>query len=315
MTATRLDGASLDERALVAPGKPGLTPDQRRVKALTRFAVSITLFNVLGHLFLGFEQAPITPIVAVLVSYASALCFEALDAWAFGRRAEFAKGRRAFVVFLLPAHITGLATGMLLWGNASLWPYIFAILVGNGSKYLVRLRVRGRLRHVLNPSNTGITVVLLLFPWVSIAPPYHFTSNTSGAIDWLVPLAVLAAGTVINAKLTGRMPLIAGWVGGFVAQAVLRWSLLDHHLLAALAPMTGLAFVLFTNYMITDPATSPTGTRDQVVFGVTAAAVYGVLVVSGVSFGLFFALVITCVLRCLGQLHRTGRRGAPGTTP
>ncbi|PSL44129.1 hypothetical protein B0I31_12941 [Saccharothrix carnea] len=315
MTATRLDGAGLDEPALVAPGEPGLTPDQRRVKALTRFAVSITVFNVIGHVFLGFEQAPITPIVAVLAGYASALCFEALDAWAFGRRAEFAKGRRAFVVFLLPAHITGLATAMLLWGNASVWPYIFAILVGNGSKYVVRLRVNGRLRHVLNPSNTGIAVVLVLFPWVGIAPPYHFTSNTAGAIDWLLPLAVLAAGTVINLKLTGRMPLIAGWLGGFVAQALLRWLLLDHDLLAALAPMTGLAFILFTNYMITDPATTPNATRQQVVFGVTVAAVYGVLVVSGISFGLFFALVITCVLRCLVRLLGTGLRGAVGATP
>ncbi|WP_367127552.1 enediyne biosynthesis protein UnbU [Saccharothrix sp. HUAS TT1] len=311
MTATRLAGAGPDERALAAPGGPGLTADQRRVKALTRFAVSITAFNVLGHLFLGFEQAPITPVVAVLTSYAAALAFEALDAWAFGRRAEFTKGRRAFAVFLLPAHITGLATGMLMWGNASLWPYVFAILVGNGSKYLVRLRVRGRLRHVLNPSNTGIAVALLLFPWVSIAPPYHFTSSTTGAIDWLLPLAVLAAGTVINVKLTGRMPLIAGWLGGFAAQALVRWLLLDHHLLAALAPMTGLAFILFTNYMITDPATTPTRGRDQVAFGVAVAAVYGVLVVSGVSFGLFFALVITCGARFLVQLLRPRVRATP----
>ncbi|MFI9005776.1 enediyne biosynthesis protein UnbU [Actinosynnema sp. NPDC053489] len=312
MTATRLDGAGLDDLTPVATGQPGLTPDQRRVKALTRFAVSITVFTVVGHLFLGFEQAPVTPLVAVLVSYASALGFEALDAWAFARRPEFAKGGRALAVFLLPAHITGLATAMLMWGNASLWPYVFAVLVGNGSKYLVRLRVGGRLRHVLNPSNTGIVVTLLLFPWVGIAPPYHFTSNTSGALDWLLPLAVLAGGSAINGKLTGRMPLVLGWLGGFLAQAVLRWALLDHHLLAAVAPMTGLAFILFTNYMITDPATTPTGRRDQVLFGVTTAAAYGVLVVSGVSFGLFFALVITCVLRCLVRLAGAGLRRARG---
>ncbi|NUT48790.1 MAG: enediyne biosynthesis protein UnbU [Saccharothrix sp.] len=315
MTATRIDSTALDGRELTTPAPPAAAPDQRRVKALTRFAVSITVFNILGHAFLGFEQAPITPLVAVLTSYAAALAFESLDAWAYGRRPVFAQGRREFAVFLLPAHITGLATGMLLWGNSSLWPYLFAILIGNGSKYVVRLRVRGRLRHVLNPSNTGIAVTLLLFPWVGIAPPYHFTSFTSGAIDWLLPLAVLTAGTVINAKLTGRMPLIAGWLGAFAAQAVLRWAVLDHDLIAALAPMTGLAFVLFTNYMITDPATTPTTTRNQVVFGMTAAAVYGVLVVSGVSFGLFFALVITCAARGLAQLLAAGLRGARGATP
>jgi enediyne biosynthesis protein E5 len=185
----------------------------------------------------------------------------------------------------------------LLWGNASLWPYLFAVTVANASKYLVRLDVRGRPRHVLNPSNTGIVVTLLLFPWVGIAPPYQFTANVGGALDWAIPFAILVLGTTLNAKLTGKVPLILGWALGFAAQAVVRWLLLDHQLVGALAPITGVAFILFTNYMITDPGTTPVGTRAQVVFGLTAAAVYGALVVSGVVFGLFFALVITCLLR------------------
>jgi hypothetical protein len=298
-TVTRVDSSDVPGAVVTAPPKPSLSADERRVKALTRFAISISVFNVVGHLLLGFEQAPITPIVAVLTSYAAALAFEALDAWAFGRTPQFRKGRREFAVFLLPAHITGLACGMLMWGNASLWPYIFAIVLANGTKYVFRLRVKGKMRHVLNPSNAGISIVLVLFPWVGIAPPYHFTSFTTGTLDWLLPLGILMAGTMINAGLTGKMPLIAGWVAGFVGQAVLRCLLLDHSLLAALIPMTGLAFILFTNYMITDPGTTPVRWRNQVVFGLTAAAVYGLLVVSGISFGLFFALVTTCLLRGL----------------
>lgn len=299
-------------RAAEPAAPPGLTPDQRRVKALTRFAISITVFNILGHTVLGFEQAPITPIVAILVSYATAIGFEALDAWARGTRPGYVGGTRELVVFLLPAHITGLACGMLLWGNASLWPYIFAITVGNGSKYLVRVRVKGKLRHVFNPSNTGIAVILVLFPWVGIAPPYHFTNFTTGALDWLLPLGVLMAGTMLNAKLTGKTPLILAWLGAFVLQAVLRWLILDHSLLGALVPMTGLAFVLFTNYMITDPGSTPFKPRSQVVFGVTAAAIYGLLVVNEIVFGLFFALVLTCALRAV-VLVAAARRAAAGT--
>lgn len=293
------------------PPSGGLTSDQRRIKALQRFAVSITLLNVLGHTVLGFEQAPITPIVMVLAAYACAFIFEWLDSWAQRRTPEYRGGTRKIVEFLLPAHITGLACGMLLYANASLWPYLFAVAVGSASKYLVRVRVRGRLRHVLNPSNTGIALTLLLFPWVSIAPPYHFTNSVSGTIDWLLPLAILGLGTMLNAKLTGRMWLILGWVGGFAAQAVVRWLLLDQAVLSALVPMTGLAFILFTNYMITDPGTTPSRPRNQVVFGLTAAAIYGVLVVAGVSFGLFFALVITCALR--GLIIWTGARSSPKT--
>ncbi|MFC6090034.1 enediyne biosynthesis protein UnbU [Saccharothrix lopnurensis] len=277
--------------------KPGLSPQVKRVRALARFATTITIFNILGHAFLGFEQAPITPIVAALTSYATALLFEWVDAWAQKREPAFAGGFKSMVIFLLPAHITGLACGMLLWGNTSLWPYMFAIAVGNGAKYVVRLRVNGKLHHVLNPSNTGIAVVLVLFPWVSIAPPYHFTNFTVNTLDWLLPLGILMFGSMLNAKLTGKMPLILGWLGAFALQAVLRWLLLDHSLLGALVPMTGLAFILFTNYMITDPGSSPSRPRNQVIFGVTAAAIYSALVLSGITFGLFFALVITCVLR------------------
>jgi hypothetical protein len=319
-TAPDLDrGQTLNSRPVPpVSAPPGLTPDQRRVKALVRFAMSITVFNILGHTLLGFEQAPITPIVALLVTYATALGFEALDAWARGVRPGYAGGLRELAIFLLPAHITGLACGMLLWGNSSLWPYVFAIVVGNGSKYLVRLRVNGKPRHVLNPSNTGIAVVLVLFPWVSIAPPYHFTNFTTGVLDWLLPLGVLMAGTMLNAKLTGKMPLILAWLGAFVAQALLRWLFLDHALVGALVPMTGLAFILFTNYMITDPGSTPFKKRGQIVFGVTAAVVYGLLVVNEIAFGLFFALVITCLLRgavILVASRRTAATSPPAQAP
>lgn len=291
------------------PAPPRGTP--ARVMALRRVALSITAFTVLGHVFLGFEQSPLTPIVTLLVSYTVALVLEWLDSHATGRDPEYRGGVGALVTFLLPAHIAALACAMLLWGNSSLWPYAFAVAVANTGKYLLRLRVGGRMRHVFNPSNLGIATALVLFPWVGIAPPYHFTTNVTGALDWLLPLFVLGAGTMLNATLTNRMPLILAWVGAFVGQAILRWLLLDHALVAALLPMTGFAFVLFTNYMITDPGTTPFGRRGQVAFGVTTAAVYGLLVVSGVTFGLFFALVITCGLRAIGLLVQARRPTRP----
>ncbi|MBO4205933.1 RnfABCDGE type electron transport complex subunit D [Micromonospora echinofusca] len=317
-TAEPRNAAAPDQVAgPAAPVTPATTPTfvvTPRVKALRRFALSITVFNILGHVFLGFEQSPITPILSVLVSYAVALLMEWLDSRARGRRPEYAGGRHELITFLLPAHIAGLACGMLLWGNSSLWPYLFAVTVANVSKYVIRLRSGDRLRHVLNPSNAGIALTLVLFPWVGIAPPYHFTNNISGAVDWLLPLGVLMLGTMLNAKLTRRSPLILAWVGGFVAQAVLRWLILDHTLIGALLPITGFAFILFTNYMITDPGTTPTKVRGQIIFGLTAAAVYGILVVSGISFGLFFALVITCMMRGVVLLVARHRTGAAATT-
>jgi hypothetical protein len=272
----------------------------KRLKALRRFALSITVFNVAGHLVLGFEQSPITPVVTVLWAYALEAGLEWFDARVQQRPTRFGTSPRAVLDFLLPAHISAMAVAMLLYGGPVLWPSLLAVSIAISAKHIVKAPVNDRMRHVLNPSNFGIAVVLLLFGWVGIAPPYQFTANVGEPWDWLVVLAIIVLGTTLNAKLTGRMPLILAWVGGFVAQAAVRAVLTDHAFWPAVAPVAGVAFILFTNYMITDPGTTPFSRRGQIAFGLTCAACYGVLLVLHVSFGLFFALVLTCVLRAAG---------------
>jgi hypothetical protein len=207
--------------------------------------------------------------------------------------------------FLLPAHITSLAMNMLIYVNDRLLVMIFGVMVAVGAKWILRAPVRGRLRHFMNPSNFGITVILLLFPWASIAPPYHFTEHIDGPVDWLIPLGIVMAGTMINAKLTGRMWLIMAWVGGFALQAVVRGVILDTNILGGLATMTGVAFVLFTNYMITDPGTSPSKPGAQIAFGGGVALTYGVLTGMSIPYGIFFATAIVCLVRggFLWSLH------------
>jgi hypothetical protein len=265
--------------------------------ALQRFAASITVLTIVGHVFLGFEQAPITPIVVALWAYALEMALETLSSRANHTRPRYSGGPRSLISFLLPTHIAALATAMLLYGNSSLWPYLFAVSVAITVKYVIKSPIGGSWRHSMNPSNTGIAVVLVLFPWVGIVQPYMFTASVTNPWDWIVPLTVLALGTVLNAKLTGRTPLILGWVGGFVLQAIVRSLFFDASLLAALSPMTGVIFILFTNYMITDPGSTPFKKKNQVFFGLACAAVYGGLVLLHVGFGLFFALVLTCLGR------------------
>ena len=64
--------------------------------------------------------------------------------------------------------------------------------------------------------------------------------------------------------------------------------------------MTGIAFLLFTFYMITDPGTTPTKRINQIVFGAAVAFAYAMLLMFHLAFGLFFALVIVCASRGLG---------------
>jgi enediyne biosynthesis protein E5 len=271
--------------------------DANRLGGLRRFAVAITVLNILGHSVLGFEQSLAHPLVALGVAYGMELLLEWMGARQEGRAPRFLGGTRVLVDFLLSAHITGLAVAMLLYTNERLLPVAMAAACAIGSKAIFRVRVDGSSRHFLNPSNLGISVTLLAFPWVSIAPPYQFTENVSGAWDWALPGIIVVLGTFLNARFTKRLPLIAAWLGGFVLQAALRSMVFDTTLAAGLMPMTGLAFLLFTFYMVTDPATTPGTPRAQVIFGASVASTYAILMMTHVVFGLFFSLSIVCLVR------------------
>jgi enediyne biosynthesis protein E5 len=274
-----------------------MTPAERRIAALRRFAIGITSLTLLGHLWLGFEQSWAQVVVALATCYGIELALEAADAWGARRPPRFGGGPQALVDFLLPAHITALAIALLLYPAGRLEPIAFAAAVAICSKAAIRAPVGPGRRHFFNPSNLGIAVTLLAFPSVSISPPYHFTENVSGAGDWLVPGFVLVTGTFLNYRLTGKLPLIAAWLSAFALQALLRHLLLGVSLEGALVPMTGMAFLLFTFYMVTDPGTTPVRPRNQIAFGAGVAFLYGVLLALHVVFTLFFALALVAALR------------------
>lgn len=271
--------------------------DADRLGGLRRFAVAITVLNLLGHTVLGFEQSWLQPGVALAAAYLTEALLEAVEARAAGRAPRWRGGARATVDFFLPAHITGLAVAMLLYAGDRLAVMAFAASAAIASKALFRLPAGQGGRHFFNPSNLGITLTLLLFPWVGIAPPYHFTEGLGRVGDWALPGVIVCTGTLLNARFTRRLPLVGAWVAGFAAQAAVRHLALGAPLAAAWLPMTGVAFVLFTFYMVTDPATTPATPRAQVAFGAAVAAAYGVLVSVHVVFGLFFALSLVCAAR------------------
>jgi len=268
-----------------------------RLGGLRRFAFAITLLNLLGHFYLGFEQSWAHPVVALATAYGLEILLEWTGSRASGKRPAYAGGPRAMMDFLLPAHITGLAVGMLLYTNERLWPVVFATAVAIGSKALLRAPTERGPRHFFNPSNFGISVTLLCFPWVGITPPYMFTEHIEGPGDWILPGIIICTGTLLNGRFTHRLPLIGAWLAAFSLQAVLRYWLSDALLIAALNPMTGVTFILFTFYMVTEPSTTPSKPLPQMAFGAAVAAVYGLLMVAHVVFGLFFALCVVSTFR------------------
>ncbi|MFC3685993.1 enediyne biosynthesis protein UnbU [Hydrogenophaga luteola] len=270
---------------------------QRRLFALWYFGSLITLWNIAGHTFLGFEQSWASPVVSVGTAALVTLLLEHLRSFTQNDQVRYLGGTNAFASTFIPALIPGLAVGMLLYPNESLLPLVFASALSIASKVLIRIPFGNGTQHIFNPSNLGITLTLFLFPSVGLAPPYHFTENLTGAAHWLLPLGILLSGLFVHGYATGRLPLCAAWIGGFVLQGLIRSWIFDIPWNVPLMPMTSAAFILFTLYMIPDPATTPLQIRRQIAFGLTVAAIYGVVISAHIVFGLFVALFATSALR------------------
>jgi hypothetical protein len=274
-----------------------------RLFALWFFTVLLIVWNILGHTVLGFEQSYAAPFVGVGAAIFAQLLLEWVDASAKRRKVRFLGGWSNFFNTLPPALIPGFACAMLLYPNERLWPIAFAAIVSISSKVLLRCPVAGgRSQHIFNPSNFGVAVTLLLFPQVGFAPPYHFTENITGVWDWILPGFVLLTGLVVHGFFTGRLPLVAAWILGFILQGQVRAALFGFPQIVPLMPMTSAAFILFTLYMVPDPATTPLKHSRQILFGFAVATVYGLIQMMHLVFGLFFALVTVCAIRGL-SLH------------
>jgi len=274
-----------------------------RLFALWYFTILMIVWNILGYTFLGFEQAWAAPFVGVGSAIAVQFLLEWVDATAKNRELRFAGSWANFLNALPPALIPGFACAMLLYANERLWPIVFAVALSIGSKVLLRAPVgEGRTQHIFNPSNLGVALTLVLFPQVGFAPPYHFTENITGVWDWILPGVILLSGIIIHGCFTGRLPLVAAWLVGFALQGEIRARIFDTPALVPLMPMTSAAFIVFTLYMIPDPATTPIKPARQLLFGFAVAAIYGLIQVLHLVFGLFFALLTVCALRGL-SLH------------
>jgi Na+-translocating ferredoxin:NAD+ oxidoreductase RnfD subunit len=269
-----------------------------RLFALWYFTILMIVWNILGHTVLGFEQSHAAVFAGVGSAIFLQLFLEWVDARAKNREPRFAGGPANLINALPAAMIPGFACSMLLYSNNRLWPIVFAVALSISSKVFFRAPIGGgRTQHIFNPSNLGVALTLVLFPEVGFAPPYHFTSNISGMWDWVLPGFVLLTGVVIHGFFTGRLPLVGAWLLGFILQGQIRAFLYGFPHAVPAMPMTSAAFIVFTLYMVPDPATTPLNPWRQALFGFSVAMVYGIIQILHLVFGLFFALLLVCAVR------------------
>jgi enediyne biosynthesis protein E5 len=272
---------------------PVLPPPRAPVQPRPRFRIDsryiapafITCILLAGHLSFGILESYQKTLLAIVTSIAF----------------ELVLGQVFFHKWLHPAsaYITGISVGILVRSPA-FWPYALCSAISITSKYV--LRVKGR--HLWNPSNFGISLMLFLAP----------ETVASLSIQWgnfLWPMLIIwALGSVIIWRLR-RFHITGIYVVSFIAFAFLRSWMTGSPWPSEIAPITGPMYQLFIFFMITDPKTTVRSKRGQCLVVFLVALVEMVLRLRQVVYAPFYALFIVGPLAMLLEIWLDSRRTHP----
>lgn len=244
--------------------------------------VFITLILLVGHLSFGMLESYQKTLLAIVVSILAELVLSRifLGKWPH----------------LASAYITGISVGILIRSPA-FWPFALCSLISITSKYV--LRVKGR--HVWNPSNFGVSVLLFLAGDIV----------ASLSIQWgnfLLPMIVIwALGSVIIWRLR-RFHITGTYVVSFLLFAFLRAWMTGSPWQSEIAPITGPEYQLFIFFMITDPKTTVRGKMGQCLVAFSIAAVEMVMRLNQVVYAPFYALFLVGPTALLIEMWIQSRR-------
>ncbi len=247
----------------------------------------VTLILLVGHLTFG-----------ILESYQKTLL-----AIGTAMLAELILGR-VFVhkwPHLASAYITGISVGILLRSPA-FWPYALCSLLAITSKYV--LRIKGR--HIWNPSNFGICVMLFLAS-EAVASLSIQWGNNLGAM-----LVIWALGSAIIWRLR-RFHICAVYVASFIALAFLRAWITGDPWQSEISPITGPEYQLFIFFMITDPKTTVRSKLGQCIVVFAVAVVEFFMRLDQSIYAPLYALFIVGPIAMLIEMWRNSRRSPAST--
>jgi Na+-transporting NADH:ubiquinone oxidoreductase subunit NqrB len=258
-----------------------------------------------GKQWLRLDNRFLPPLLITSILLTAHLSFGILEGWertgaailtAFA--AEMLLGRITYNKwpYAASAYITGISVGILL-RSPFLWPYILCAFISIASKYV--LRFRGR--HLWNPSNLGVSLILFLAPeTVSLLSVQWGNVVAPMVVIWLL-------GSVIVWRV-GRFPLSATYVASFLLFSFVRAAVTGIPWVAAVAPITGPMYQLFIFFMVTDPKVTvrPMWAQCLVVFFV--ALVELILRLNEVVYAPFYALCFVGPTALLVEMWLDARR-------
>jgi Na+-translocating ferredoxin:NAD+ oxidoreductase RnfD subunit len=251
---------------------------------------SLSLYLVLGCTVLGFNRTPSQALVTTL----SCMALEVGLARVLRRR----------WIFPLSAAITSLSLSILLNYAHDFWILLVPVFFAIGSKYIFTFEGR----HIFNPAQAGVTLSLLFCGrLITAAPAYQWYGIES------VGLLVGFLGLTLVLPRVNRSPLVIAFLLAYTAQTSLRAWIMRHHLpfeTLFWGSITSPAFLLFTFFMITDPATSPSGKKAQIRTGIILALLDLIFHLRQSYYTFFYAAFALQLWRLLA-LHFNALRASP----
>ncbi len=229
----------------------------------------LVVYTFVGETFLSFDHGWGQIILALFVACSLDML---LNYW---------KTRQ--IVLPISSVITGFGLGLLIESTAPniLWPYVVAPILAIASKSLVRIQKR----HIFNPSNFGLTVLLVLFPAAVTTTSAQWTGS-------LLIVAIIFLVGCFSAFRVSRLDLVLSFIGGFCVMAVLEENIKHNGFALAYGPLLGAGLQLFVLSMITDPKTTPNTRGQRILFGLAIAVIDGVLRLANNQYSPFIALFI-----------------------
>lgn len=196
------------------------------------------------------------------------------------------------IILPISGVITGLGLGLLIEATSPtlLWPYIAAPIIAIASKSLIQ--VHGR--HIFNPSNFGLVVLLLLFPSLIT------TTSTQWTGSLLMVGIIFIVGT-FSAFRVSRLDLVLSFIGGFCIMALIEEQIRQSGYSLVFGPLFGAGLQLFILSMITDPKTTPNTSGMRIVFGLSIAFIDGLLRLANNQYSPFIALFVVSACFSLYQ--------------
>ena len=146
---------------------------------------------------------------------------------------------------LASAYISGISVGILTRSPDIYWTFILCAAISITSKYVIRFKGR----HIFNPSNFGICIMLLA------APGFYYTLGFEWGNNLYAMLIIWTLGSIIIYRFK-RFHITLTYVLSFLVFAWLRSFWNGGTFSAEIAPITGPMYQLFIFFMITDPKTT-----------------------------------------------------------